>query len=109
MAKYFKEAEIKGLKSFLVSRLDALREYAGIPVVITEGVPPSDEGSHVKDSEHFEGNGVDIRCADSKSRFLLLRAAFAVGFNRIGIYDRHIHLGVSNNHPQMVTWWGTSK
>jgi zinc D-Ala-D-Ala carboxypeptidase len=109
MAKYFTEAETKGLKPFLIYRLDALREEAGIPVVITEGVPASTTGSHVADSEHFTGLGVDIRCADSNTRFKLLKAAFKVGFTRIGVYDKHIHVGVSLALPTEVTWVGVSK
>lgn len=109
MAKYFSEAEIKGLKPFLVSRLDAARDRAGIPIVITEGVPPNTEGSHVSESEHFDGNAVDVRCADSRTRFLLIYGAIHAGINRIGIYDKHLHFGVSLKHPQMVIWWGISK
>lgn len=109
MAKWFTPQEVIGLTNYMVSRLDALRDYAGIPVVITEGRPLNTEGSHVKDSEHFEGKGVDIRCLTSKQRFLFLRAAIHVGFTRIGVYDKHIHLGVSTDLPDLVCWWGVSK
>ena len=88
--------------------LDDAREIAGIPFFITEG-KISEQTVHVEHSAHFKGAAVDIRCWDSWSRFKIVNALLEAGFERIGIYDRHIHADIDEYLPQMVIWVGTSK
>lgn len=105
----FRASEVEGLTDKLKVMLQALRYEAGVPIYIKSGVRPDDSGS-----EHSFGAGIDITddlASDSITsswRFAVLRAAFLVGFTRIGVYDNHIHLGVSTSHAQRVCWWGTS-
>lgn len=50
---------------------------------------------------------VDIRCSESRERFLLVSAAYLAGFRRIGLYDRHVHLDVAEeNFDHDVCWLG---
>lgn len=104
----FTQSETEGLSDELLVKLQAVRYAVGKPMFVTSGYRHGDSGAH------GSGAGVDISDngvgADvgSRWRFLVLRAALAVGFNRIGVYDRHIHLDVSKEHDQEVVWWGTS-
>lgn len=106
--KYFTEKEVAGLKPELVEMLDKAREIASVPLKITSGVRSIEKNEDiggVKDSEHLTGEGVDLSCTISQNRFKIVKALLEVGFNRIGIYERHIHAGISKNHPQNVMWY----
>lgn len=112
IAKYFTATETDGLKQRLVVLLDQMRDKAEIPITITCGYRSSDRNKEVggvPDSEHTKGEAVDIRCHDSVTRFKLVRAAFLVGFKRIEIGTRHLHLGIGEDKPQNVLWLGESK
>lgn len=86
----------------LVYRLDAAREIAGVPFVLTSTWRPGDVGAHPK------GTGADIRCSGSSARFRIVSALIEAGFTRIGIYDRHIHVDVDESAPELVMWIGFS-
>jgi hypothetical protein len=109
--KNFTDAEIVGLQEELVKMLQQVRDHAVVPIHITSGYRPGDTKSH------GEGAAVDIsdnkfgKPVASRWRFLILKAAFAVGFRRIGVYDRHIHLDINHDSPggQDVVWTGVSE
>lgn len=85
----------------LIRKLDEARFTAGIPFVITS--------SWRSDSkEHSLGEAVDIRCSDGFARLQIVRALLVRGFPRIGVYDRHIHAGISRSLPDSL-WTGVSK
>ena len=93
--------------------LERTRQHAGIPMVISGSLRPRRgrrKSAHFKDKEG-KYHGVDIKCRDSRSRYLIVNAALRVGFNRIGIYDKHIHLdnAMGKGFDQYVVWWGKSK
>jgi hypothetical protein len=75
---------------------------------ITEGVPASKEGSHVKESEHFEGLGVDVRVKGGWERYMVVKVALEEGLKRVGVYNAHVHLGQSQTLPSPVLWVGKS-
>jgi zinc D-Ala-D-Ala carboxypeptidase len=106
MYRYFTDAEVAGLDPVFVWFLDKARHEAGVPFVLTETV--AEGGSHVENSAHGRGLAVDIRCRDSHTRFRILRGLLHVGFNRIGIYDRHCHVDYDSSLPQQVAWLGVS-
>ena len=111
VSKYFNEREIDGLDLKLVAMLDQARESTGIPFIITSGFRDSADNATaggVEDSPHTKGLAVDLRVSNSNYRFKMLRALFSVGFNRIGIYDRHIHVDIDLDKPQNVIWTGES-
>ena len=87
----------------LLEMLDEAREEAGVPFVITSGVRPGDSGAHGR------GLAADIAAEHSRPRFKILRALILVGFNRIGVYDRHLHADCDESLDSQVCWWGTSQ
>ena len=109
--RYFSEADFpphRGEPSeTLLEMLDDAREIAGVPFVITSGVRPPRKPDD--DSAHITGLAVDTRANNSRARFKILRALYAVGFRRIGVYDLHLHIDVDESKDQDVCWWGTSQ
>ena len=105
----FKAEKVAGLTDRMKVMLQALRYIVDEPIYITSGLRSSDT-----DSEHSLGMGVDIsdnnRGEDisSRWRYKVMKAAYGLGFRRLGDYDRHVHLGVSTSHPQDVEWRGVS-
>lgn len=103
--RYFSAREFQRPESMsyeLLWLLDQARELACVPFVITSDVRPGSP-------EHVLGCAVDIRCHDSSTRFRILKAVMRVGFRRVGVYDRHIHVGVASDLVQDVVWMGVSK
>jgi uncharacterized protein YcbK (DUF882 family) len=112
MSRYFSSNEVRGLTQEMVDKLDMARYRAGIEFRVTSGYRTPEQNrmaGGVENSEHTTGEGVDISAPDSYSRFRIVEAALYVGFTRIGVYDRHVHLGVSKKHPQLVLWVGASQ
>ena len=91
----------------LVDLLDEARKYAGTPFVITSGIRapsgPDDTSSHVT------GKAVDIRAPTSRQKFQIVESLLLVGINRIGVYDRHIHVDTDRSKPAGVMWVGVSR
>jgi hypothetical protein len=103
---FFKPWEFSGeMSPILIYRLDRARRISGVPFVITDSFRegPGDESAHNK------GKAVDIRCHFSGPRFKILEGLIKAGFNRIGIYDRHIHADVDETRPPEVAWLGKSQ
>ena len=87
-------------------RLDGFRDALGKPVVINSGLRCPFWNRIWKgknDSEHQSGEGVDIACATSRDRRLILKHALPL-FDRIGIAKTFIHLGVSTTLDPQVVW-----
>ncbi len=97
-----------------VGMLDALqsaRETAKIPFPVNSGYRCHAYDAKIRlakgqtgNGEHPEGWAVDIKATDSRSRYLIIRAAIAAGFNRIGIAKNFVHLGMSQARDQDVVW-----
>jgi hypothetical protein len=104
--RYFTDEEVEGLDPDFVWMLDQARHIAGCPFVLTETVAKG--GSHVKNTAHQRGLAVDIRCHNSRPRFRILLGLIRVGFTRIGVYDRHIHVDMDDSLVQEVVWTGVS-
>jgi len=106
---YFTDDEVKGLDTELVAMLDRARGLAGVPFVITCGLRTQEQNDalpeSVKDSAHLSGNAVDLACADSTTRFAMLRGLILAGFTRIGVYQNHLHADNSVTLPQKVCWY----
>lgn len=116
-AKYFKPGEV--LNSFnmsaaLLQMLEDLRRNYGHPITITGSWRPldgADRTSAHQVNDLGEWEGTDLRVRGSRQRQGLLKAVYEVGFKRVGIYDRHIHVDVATEprFAQNVCWIGTSK
>lgn len=58
----------------------------------------------VKKSAHVVGKAGDAMIDNSYDRFDILEGAFKVGYRRIGIHRRFVHLDVDTDLPQKVLW-----
>lgn len=108
MYRFFKEKEIVGLSTRLVLMLDRAREIAGVPFILTSTVRSISENKDVggvEDSSHLAGLAVDIAISGSNARFRALSALLAVGFNRLGIYEHHIHADIDKSKAGDVIWY----
>ena len=106
--KYFKPSEIVGLKPELVLKLDQAREKAGVPFVITSGYRTTDTNElvgGVADSSHTTGLAVDIATLTSYSRYRSILGLLGAGFNRIGVYKKHLHCDIDTTKPKEVVWY----
>ncbi len=113
--KYFSDAEVAKwkLKPEFWQILDKARELAGVPFTITSGLRSSESNKAVggvENSTHLTGLGCDIRCADGKARFAIIKGAIDAGIKRIGVYKSHIHLDIGKS-PEYVEgfMWVTDK
>lgn len=107
MYKYFKDSEITGLSPELVKMLDKAREFAGIPFVITSGLRTVEENMKVggvENSSHLKGLAVDLRCTNSRERFLIIKALIYIGFVRIEIKKDHIHCDIDISKDLQIIW-----
>jgi uncharacterized protein YcbK (DUF882 family) len=78
-----------------VTDVDAAREDAGIPFVITSAYRCPDHNAEVggvSSSAHVRGYAVDIACEGSRSRHKIVAALQRRGFNRFGIAGDFVHV-----------------
>ena len=90
-----------------LAKLDKAREYADLPFIINSAYRSPEHNAKVggkPGSSHIKGLAVDISAKDSRTRFLILDALFAVGFTRIGIADSFIHVDSDIDKSQNVIW-----
>jgi len=108
---YFEESEVSDLDVELVAKLDMARSKAGVPFVITSGRRTPEQNERVLGvdaSAHITGKAVDLRCHDSSVRYKMVKALLDAGFNRVGIYDKHLHVDIDDSKDQNVIWIGVS-
>lgn len=100
--------------------LERTREMYGQPLTVTSGNRCAAWNLHEggeKGSEHVAPDGclgADVQCETSSERFRLLEALRHAGVTRIGIYPKHVHVGVGDmvdagGFAGMVTWLGSYK
>jgi zinc D-Ala-D-Ala carboxypeptidase len=96
------------MKQELLDKLNAAREIAGIPFKINSGfrtVAKNKAEKGKSDSAHLTGFAADVDLTkDSRQRFLILHALFAVGFTRFGIGDGFIHVDCDPTKDPKVAW-----
>lgn len=105
--KYFSQSEVDKwkLKPELWLKLDEARE---VPFRLTSGFRSPAQNilaGGTSNSTHLTGEGCDISCLDSATRFKMITGLIKAGFNRIGIYPKHIHADISFTLPQNVIWF----
>lgn len=107
--KYFAPNEVVGLDTTLCQMLDSARDRAGIPFIITSGLRTPAQNAMlpnaVQDSAHLTGNAVDLFCVNSSNRYLMVLSLLMARFNRIGIYEKHVHCDNSPTLPPEVLWY----
>lgn len=115
-SKYFKESEFKrctpscslqDMDQEFMNKLDAVREDAGIPLVLTSAFRAKAwelKKGRTGSGDHPQGKGADIRCYSSQNRLKIIKSALKVGFDRVGISSSFVHLGDGDNLPENVIW-----
>ena len=98
-----------GLKmnNVLIEKLQEMRDIFGKPIRIKSGYRSVIHNKKVggkTNSEHLQGNAVDIRIKNSNERYVLLGLALIVGFSRIGVGRDFLHLDISSTKPKEVVW-----
>lgn len=101
----------------LLLYLDQAREVYGHPIIVTSGNRCAwwnlRQGGE-DPSEHVQADGclgADIACSSSRERAFLLNAIRLAGITRVGVYPRHLHVGVGDAvnpeaFPSPRTWVG---
>ncbi len=115
--RYFKRREFvepDAISPRLLRMLDEMRHYYGKRITITGSCREKPRGkqrtsAHEK-NKYGRWEGVDIRARTSRNRYELVAAAYAAGFNRIGVYTKHIHVDIATEpqFPDDVLWPGVS-
>jgi len=93
-------------KKFLLM-LDKARDIANIPFNITSGYRTEMHNKSIggtENSSHMEGLAADIKCLKSRERFIIITSLIAVGFTRIGVSDKFIHVDNDVKKAQRVVW-----
>ena len=118
---YFKDSEFVRpdlLRPEMREKLNLLRAWYGKPLVVTSSLRSTAKNQSVggaTDSSHTlapDGlySGIDLAVVggklDGQARYNLISYSFAIGFRRIGVYTRHIHLDIEKHLPQEVLWVG---
>jgi hypothetical protein len=113
--KYFDEDEFtchcgcgkNDISPILVEMLDKARHQAAVPFVITSACRC--HANNIKAggksiSAHLFGLAVDISCYQSRNRFRILKALIEVGFHRIGLSEKFIHVDIDGTKDPAVMW-----
>ena len=117
-AKYFQPSEfrrctppcsIDDMQPNFLTLLDAIRERAGIPLVLNSAYRSKEyenQKGRSGNSAHTYGLAVDIRCHGTNTRWKIVRAAVSLGVTRIGIGSTFVHIdtGESRGLPPNVIW-----
>jgi hypothetical protein len=125
MSIYFQTHEYRcpcgcGLDSLdysVLEKLDRARTKVGFPISLSSGcrcrtyntqIGGSALSAHTPD---YNGrtHAVDVRCVHSLTRWKLVNAFLEVGFDRIEVCDKHIHVDNAEHLPHPAFLWGKSK
>lgn len=99
---------VEHMDARLLTMLDRAREKAGMPLALSSAFrcPAHNKAiGGTTDSSHLKGMAVDIRCNSSQTRFTLLGALIAAGFNRIELAPTWIHVDVDEGKKQNVAFY----
>lgn len=96
----------KKMDSLFMEKLAILKQVTGLPFKINSAyrTPHENFGARgVKNSAHKSGYAIDVRATRSDQRFLIVKEAIKLGFNRIGIHARFIHLDMDpTKTPEVI-------
>ena len=111
---YFKRSEewcpcchSGGLVPDFREKLNKAREIAGVPFVLNSAYRCERHNAEVGGSEtssHLVGCAVDIKCENSRIRWIIIEALKQAGFNRIGIGKTFVHVDDDLTKKQDLIW-----
>lgn len=116
MSKYFAPKEFKAcvpsckiedMDAGFLELLDAIRESAGIPLVLNCAYRSREwdlAKGRTGNSAHTRGLAVDIRCNSNANRMKIVKAALLNGITRIGIGKNFVHVDADKTLSQGVIW-----
>lgn len=90
-----------------LAMLDRLREAVGFPLILNSAYrSPAYEKKRRRTgmSSHCKGKAFDIRCLDDKLRALIVFNAPRVGFTRVGIHRRYVHVDCDVDKLNPCIW-----
>jgi zinc D-Ala-D-Ala carboxypeptidase len=95
------------INDLFFSLLERAREISSVPFVINSGYRCAKHNSEVggeSDSAHLKGYAADIRTADSRTRFEVIKVVLSVGITRIGIGSDFVHVDTDPGKDLEVVW-----
>jgi uncharacterized protein YcbK (DUF882 family) len=103
----FRNEGIMEVDPILITKLQALRDIVGHPILITSGVrtiKENREAGGAINSQHLKGRAVDISTNGwgSTRKYMFLKKAFSLDFSGIAMGNSFIHLDV---RPGVHTTW----
>ena len=87
--------------------LDFARDLAKTPFIITSGCRCESHNKRVggsAKSSHLKGLAVDIKASTPREKFIIKRALYTIGFNRIGNGKDFIHIDIDKSKSENVEW-----
>lgn len=87
--------------------IERLERHVGYELVYNSGfrcTECNEKAGGSENSPHLRGLAVDIRVVGSSGRYVLIQAALELGFRRIGIGKKFVHLDVDLSLTQEVIW-----
>ena len=115
--KYFKDEEfrchcgcgagIEMMQEDFLKMLEDTRELVGIPFILNSAYrcPAHNKAIGSKSDNHPSGQAVDIKCLYSVTRYNIVTSALKVGFKRIGLHRKFIHLDNRVVIPVASIWF----
>lgn len=112
--RYFSENDFKracpacslsDMSCDLLDRLDSARAIAGVPFVVNSAYRSLEyerKKGRSGTSSHTKGLAVDLKCADSVTRWKMLHALLAVGIRRIGVAKTFLHVDIDSDKPDCI-------
>lgn len=112
--KYFSEKDFVGavpsckmsdMNERFLERLDCARFLAGVPFNINSAFRSVDyeiSKGRAGTSSHCKGLAVDLACSSDVIRFKIVDALLCVGFKRIGIGKRFVHVDMDSEKSQCI-------
>jgi uncharacterized protein YcbK (DUF882 family) len=102
-----KQGSGENMDETFLSMIDEAREIAKVPFIINSGYRTKNHNKKVggkSDSAHLKGLAADIKCIDSRSRYIIVDSLKKVGFNRLGIAKSFIHCDIDLSKDKDVIW-----
>ena len=118
-SKFFKVSEFDSpnipdsgykMDTNFLQKLEVARMLANVPFIVNRGFSSEKHNKEVggiSGSDHTTGTSVDLKCLDSKTRFLIVVSLITAGFNQIGVYNSHIHVHQNPKKPDRILFIGS--
>lgn len=95
------------MDKLFIKKLTQARIIANIPFIINSGYRSKSHNAKVggkTNSSHLKGLAVDIKCTNSRDRYIILHSLISCGFHRIGIGKTFIHVDMDESKSHNVSW-----